>query len=80
VRFIVAKDQDWRWVPSKLLVSQNAMNYLNSRETIRFTRENLFRVICTFRSEKLRERDYFKSFTGDYSVPKIVAAIMASLR
>lgn len=78
--FIVAKDQNRRWVPLDLRVSQNARNSLSSRATIRFIRENLFRVICTFRSEKLREPYYFKSFTRDYSAPKIVAAIMASLR
>lgn len=80
MRFIVAKDQDRRWVPLYLRVSQNARDSLSSRTTIRFIRENLFCVICTFRSEKLREPYYFKSFTRDYSVLKIDAAIMASLR
>jgi hypothetical protein len=80
MRFILAKDGDQRWVPLNLLVAQRARNSLSSRATVRFLRENLYRVIYTFRSEKLRAPCYFKSFTRDYSVSKIVAAIMVTLR
>ena len=60
MRFILAKDRDRRWVPLNILVSQNARNSLSSRATIRFLRENLFRVNCTLRSDKLRASYNFK--------------------
>jgi hypothetical protein len=80
MRFILAKDEDRGWVPLSLLVAQKARNSLSSRATFRFLRENMFRVICTFRSEKLHAPYYFKSLKRDYSVSKIVAAIMVYLR